>query len=719
MRFDRVAVLDWSAASGRRQGADSIWLAVAGVDDLRISNLPTRSEAESASMNIISSTLAEGRRLLLGIDVAFGYPAGFARALTGRDAAPAVWDWLAERVGDDAQARSNHPRVAAAINERLSGAAGAGPFWGTSAPLQRAGLPGRRPAALPAGLAPYRTADRVVQGGRAQPKSVWQLAGVGVVGAQALTALPMLARLRAAFPGAVAAWPFEPATAPVVLAEVYPALVDDAVTAALAADPGAVRDAVQVRLLAEALERLAADGGLAAMLATPPPGPVEEGCILGTGHLAALRAAAEGPVPPPLRNDCFALPPGISWVPVATALERLRAGLTPVTGTEVLPVAAAAGRILARPIAARRSHPPAANAAVDGYAVRSAGLGEGQHRLGLAPGRAAAGNPFPGPLPDGAAVRILTGALIPAGADAVVMQEDVAVEGGAIAFRGPVRAGANIRRAGEDVIAGDPILSAGRRLRPQDLAMAASVGVARATVWRRLRVGVLSTGDEVLPDPGATAADHQIYDANRPMLLALAERWGCVPVDLGHERDDAGAILARLRDGAARADVILTSGGASAGDEDHISALLREHADLTSWRLAIKPGRPLALALWPAADGRRRVPVMGLPGNPVAAFVCALIFARPALSALSGGAWTEPEGRAVPAAFSKRKKAGRREYLRARLNADGAAEVFASEGSGRVSGLVWAEGLVELPDAAAEIGPGDPVRYLPFEGFGL
>ncbi len=717
MRFDRIAVLDWSAAAGRNTGRNSIWLAVAGAGDLHISNLPIREQAETTLQTIISSTLAAEQRLLIGVDVAFGYPAGFARALTGRAEALAVWDWLAARVQDDAKARSNHPQVAAAINATLGGAADAGPFWGSSAPLQAAGLPPRRPASLPAGLASHRAADRAVQGGKAQPKSVWQLAGAGVVGAQVLTALPVLARLRAAFPGQIAVWPFDAPTAPVVLAEVYPALIDAAVAEARAADPDAVPDALQVRLLAEALQRLVATDTLAAMLATPPPGPVEEGCILGTGHLPALRAAAS-PALPPLRNDCFALPPGASLVTVDSALDRLRAALTPVTWTEVLPIATAAGRILAHPLTARRAHPPAANAAVDGYGMASAGLGDGPHRLPLAPGRAAAGQPFAGPLPAGTAVRILTGASIPDGVDAVVMQEDVTVEGATIAFSGPVRPGANIRPAGEDVTTGSPILPAGRCLRPQDLGLAASSGVARATVWRRLRVAVLSTGDEVLPDPAAPAADHQIFDANRPMLLALVARWGCDAVDLGHAGDDAGAILTRLRDGAARADVILTSGGASAGDEDHVSALLRQHAELTSWRLAMKPGRPLALALWPGPDGRR-VPVMGLPGNPVAAFVCALIFARPALSALSGAGWVEPEVRTVPAAFAKRKKAGRREFLRARLNAEGAAEVFPSEGSGRVSGLVWAEGLVDLPDDAREVAPGDPVRYLPFAGFGL
>jgi molybdopterin molybdotransferase len=197
------------------------------------------------------------------------------------------------------------------------------------------------------------------------------------------------------------------------------------------------------------------------------------------------------------------------------------------------------------------------------------------------------------------------------------------------------------------------------------------------------------------------------------MLMALAAGWGCEVVDLGHAPDDARRIAARLDRGAARADVILTSGGASAGVEDHVARLLRERGNLAAWRIAVKPGRPLALALW------QGVPVFGLPGNPVAALVCALIFARPALALMAGEGWREPQGFTVPAAFAKSKKAGRREYLRARLNAAGAAEVFASEGSGRVSGLAWAGGLVELPDAAVDVAPGDPVRFLPYASFGI
>ena len=326
--------------------------------------------------------------------------------------------------------------------------------------------------------------------------------------------------------------------------------------------------------------------------------------------------------------------------------------------------------------------------------------------------RAAAGAPYGGQVPPGQAIRILTGALLPDGVDTVVLEEDTTLSDGQVAFQGPVRPGANTRRAGEDVDAGQVILPAGRVLTAADLALLAATGVTRLRVRRPLRVGVLSTGDEIVA-PGTDAAAGKTYDANRPMLLALAAGWGHVPVDLGHVRDDRGALRARLDRAAAEVDVMFSSGGASAGNEDHVSALLAEAGGLQTWRVAMKPGRPLALGLW------QGVPFFGLPGNPVAAFVCALIFARPALSVLAGSGWPEPAGFTVPAAFAKRKKPGRREYLRARLTPDGRAEVFASEGSGRVSGLSWATGLVELDDPAAEIAPGDPVRFLPFGSFGI
>ncbi len=439
-----------------------------------------------------------------------------------------------------------------------------------------------------------------------------------------------------------------------------------------------------------------------------------------TGAIAdfvlAETGLAEAPAPKPdiapprrLKNDCFALPPGVDWTPVDAALERLRDALHPVVDTEDVALADAGGRILSGPLVAARANPPGANAAVDGYGFAHASLSAPPFVVPVAEGRAAAGAPHAGRVPEGRALRILTGALLPEGVDTVILDEDVTAEAGHIAFEKPPKRGANTREAGEDVAAGDPIFAAGTRLRPPDLALLAGVGHATARCYRRLRVGVLSTGDEITP-PDQNAPPDRTFDANRPMLLSLAAGWCYRPVDLGHVRDDRDALRRCLDRATREADVILTSGGASAGDEDHLSAILRAEGEISSWRIALKPGRPLALGLW------NGVPVVGLPGNPVAALVCALIFARPALSLLAGGEWLSPQAFTVCAAFSKSKKPGRREFLRARLDASGAAEVFASEGSGRISGLSWADGLVELDDGAREIAPGDPVRFLPYAG---
>ncbi len=430
-------------------------------------------------------------------------------------------------------------------------------------------------------------------------------------------------------------------------------------------------------------------------------------------HQTGLQTSAEPQARTPLKNDCFALPEGVKWTPVEQALSVLKSRMHPVVGQEEIAVTAAQSRVLAADVAAPRSNPPGANCAVDGYGFAFDALTQDASQdLPLAAGRAAAGGPFTGTLPFGQALRILTGALVPEGVDTVVMDEDVTLSAGRVRFSGLPKSGANLRKAGEDVQAGQIALQKSARIGVAETALLAAVGVTRVAVYKKLRVGVLSTGDE-LAASGSTADAARTYDANRPMLLALAQDWGYAPVDLGHVSDDRGALRARLDAAAAQVDVILTSGGASAGDEDHVSALLAEEGTLQHWRIALKPGRPLALAMW------QGVPVFGLPGNPVAAFVCSLIFARPAFSALAGAGWTEPLRMQVPAGFEKRKKAGRREYLRARLTPDGTAEAFASEGSGRISGLSWADGLIELGDDAQEIKLGDMVTFLPYAGFGL
>jgi len=414
--------------------------------------------------------------------------------------------------------------------------------------------------------------------------------------------------------------------------------------------------------------------------------------------------------PPPLRNDCFALPAGVHWTPVDEALALLRERLTPVTGSETVHVSRAMGRVLADDVVAPRANPPLPNTAVDGYGF-AGGRPEGPHVLLLSDERAAAGPRLTSVVPVGQAVRILTGAALPTGVDTVVLQEDVTVADGQIAFNGPIKAGANTRRAGEDVHKGDVILKAGLRVTAADMAILAATGVDQVDVRVRLRVAVVSTGDELV-EAGETAKQDQIFDANRPMLLSMITAMGHVPVDMGRCADDRAALSRVLDDAARKADVVITSGGASAGDEDHVSSLLTEVGAMQMWRIAIKPGRPLALGLW------NNTPVFGLPGNPVAAMVCILVFASPAMAQLAGAGWVAPVGYDVPANFTKSKNEGRREYLRARI-CDGQVDVFGSEGSGRISGLSWADGLVELTEEAQQINKGDLVRYIPLGSYGL
>lgn len=413
-----------------------------------------------------------------------------------------------------------------------------------------------------------------------------------------------------------------------------------------------------------------------------------------------------------LRDDCFALPPGVDWTPVDEALDRLKSRLSSVVGTERLAVAECSGRILARPAIANRDNPAATNSAVDGYAFAYVPVAGANCRLELADGKSAAGNPYAAEVEPGIAVRVLTGGRLPPGTDTVVLDEAASVSGRHVEFMPPAKQGANARRRGEDFKDGELILKEGRVVLPQDLAAMSAAGIEFAEVRRRLRVGVLSTGSELRP-VGSSMKPDQVYDANRPMLLSLIQRWGFEPVDLGCLGDERKLIRSALNDGSDRVDAMLTTGGASTGDEDHVSALLSTEGKLNFWRIAVKPGRPLAMALW------NGVPIFGLPGNPVAAFVCALIFARPALRVMAGGEWHVPRGCLVPAAFDKSKKAGRREFLRARLNGNSEAEVFRSEGSGLTTGLSWSDGLVELEDGAAQIRRGSRVRYLPYSSFGI
>ncbi len=677
MIFDRVIAVDWSARSQpspKRETADAIWLCV--LDDG--GEVLEYHRTRDAALTRIDALLAAPGRTLFGLDFAFGYPTGFARTLTGRPEALAVWDWLAARIEDADDNANNRFDVAAQINRAFPGL---GPLWGRPAQLDLADLPDKGRARSGHGIPDHR----VVEAHAPSAQSPLKLYTTGSVGSQSLLGLAALSKLRARHPG-LRVWPQQtgfalPADGP-VLAEIYPSLYPPA--------DHPIKDAGQVLATARAL-RDAPTTWFTAPASQPDAARIaaEEGWILGV-------------LPP---SDCFALPPGTHWTPVDEALATLRAASAPVTEVEDCAVEDAAHRILARDVTATRSNPPRANAAVDGWAFAHGTLTPGP--IPIAPGRAAAGQPHPDPVPPGHVLRILTGAALPARVDTVALQEDAVQKGDRLTLAAIPKRGANTRAAGEDVTEGAAVLQAGAILRPTELAFAIAAGHGTLPVRTRLRVGVLSTGDEItapgLPGDG-------IPDANRPMLLSMLRNWGMEAVDLGHAPDNADALAAKL-DGA-ETHAILTSGGASAGDEDHLSRLLTTRGSVHHWRIAIKPGRPLALGRW------NGTPLFGLPGNPVAAFTCAALFARPALLAMAGAGWREPVRLTVPAAFTKTKKPGRREILRARLR-EGRAEVFRSEGSGLVSGLSWAEGFVELPDGAADIAPGDPVGYIPFAELGL
>jgi molybdopterin molybdotransferase len=655
-------------------------------------------------------------RVLLGFDFGFGYPCGFAQALTGQSFGLGVWDWLAERIEDGPDNSNNRFKVADQINLTLGSV---GPFWGCPKSAETDALRQRGSERDNLQFPERRMVETLTSS--AQP--MWKLYTPGSVGGQSLVGLPMLAKLRRRYGRNLQIWPFETffaePTVNIVLAEIYPSLFDATHRPSDERTIFDVLDARQVRAVCEALEN--ADLGTLFnagfnQVADAEDAQIarEEGWILG---VQKPNVDSGRLTPPPLGNDCFAMPQGVRWTPVDDALGQLKQRVRPVTGTETVSVKDAVGRYLVRDFVAQRANPPHANCAVDGYGFSVDALSDGPNELPVVTGRAAAGVPFLGTVPRGHAIRIFTGAIVPSGVDTVVLEEDCTVEMDnngqpvRVAFSGGLRKGSNTRMAGEDVMKGDVMLRAARKVTPADAAFLTAGGISEVDVRTRLRVAVISTGDELV-EAGSIAQLGQVFDANRPMLLSMITAWGFEPVDVGIIGDDPEKLKSALDQAAKSADVILTSGGASAGDEDHVSKLLQSSGSLAWWRIAVKPGRPLALAMW---DG---IPVFGLPGNPVAAFVCTAVFARPAMTCLAGGTFDAPQAVTVPASFSKHKKEGRREFLRARLR-NGVAEVFGSEGSGRIGGLSWAEGLVELPDEAQEITPGTLVRYIPLSSFGL
>jgi molybdopterin molybdotransferase len=419
-----------------------------------------------------------------------------------------------------------------------------------------------------------------------------------------------------------------------------------------------------------------------------------------------------------LIDDCFVLDK--DRLPHAEAIAILKSRVRPVVDVEQVPVGDAAGRFLAQAITSPRAIPAHDNAAVDGYAFAHAAYDRDKGTRLKVIGQAAAGHPFNETAPPASAVRTFTGAVMPEGFDTVAMQEDVRLEqtGHDLWSLIPpgLNVGANRRLAGEDAQAGATLLEDGARLRPQDVASVAATGLGRLPCYAKLKVAVLSTGDEILR-PGEPFSPGKVYDANAPMLQGLVQAAGAEAVELGVLPDKAELVRASLAKVSSQYNVIILSGGASQGAEDHVVKSLDALGKRHLWQIAIKPGRPMSFGQ--IGD----CVVLGLPGNPVAVFVCFLIYVRPVLTRLAGGAWPELQRFPVQAAFSQKKKVGRREFWRAKLtkSAGGKLQVakFPRDGSGLISSLREADGLIEVAEDVAEVTQGDLVDFLPFSEFGL
>jgi len=415
-----------------------------------------------------------------------------------------------------------------------------------------------------------------------------------------------------------------------------------------------------------------------------------------------------------LTDDCFAFSGPL--LPLSEMERLIGERVTPVSETERVPLRGARGRVAAVDVKAPVDLPPFDNSAVDGYAVRHADLlKDGDTRLTIG-GRLTAGARADLALKPGQAIRIFTGAAMPAGADTVFMQEDVTVVGDHVIVPKGLKLGSNRRLAGEDVAAGHVVLPAGTVLEPQHIALAAALGLIDIEVRRRLKVALFSTGDEVV-EPGASRAGAAIYDANRYLLSELLARLGAVVTDLGILADDPDGLARALQAAAAGHDLVVTSGGVSTGEADHVRSAVERIGSLVFWRVAIKPGRPVAMGVIRGANGESAA-FVGLPGNPVAAFVTFVRVVKPLLRRLSGARPQQLVPLPVRAAFAYRKKKDRREYVRVALRRGSDGEIEAvkhpQDGAGVLTSLTETDGLLEFPEDVTAIEPGARVGFLSY-----
>jgi len=416
-----------------------------------------------------------------------------------------------------------------------------------------------------------------------------------------------------------------------------------------------------------------------------------------------------------LSDDCFAFSGPLMRIEAAEALIGER--VTPVAETETVPLAAARGRVLAHDIIAPLDLPPFDNSAVDGYAVRHADLAsDGDTTLRIVD-RLTAGHAADKPVAAGEAIRIFTGAPMPAGADTVFMQEDTRADGDRVVLPPGLKRGANRRAAGEDVRRGSLLLPAGRRLAVQHVALAAAVGLAALHVFRRVRVAIFSTGDEIV-EPGGARPSPALYDANRYLLGGMLERLGATVTDLGILADDPQVVADAIRDAATAHDLVLTTGGVSTGEADHVRAAVEAVGRLVFWRIGIKPGRPVAMGVVRGSQPGTSAAFAGLPGNPVAVFVTFARIVRPLLLRLAGALPEPLTALPVRAGFAYKKKEGRREYVRVRLQrgTDGVFDAIKhpQDGAGVLTSLTETDGLVELDEDIRSIARGATVGFLPY-----
>ncbi|KAF1041685.1 MAG: Molybdopterin molybdenumtransferase [Herbaspirillum frisingense] len=398
---------------------------------------------------------------------------------------------------------------------------------------------------------------------------------------------------------------------------------------------------------------------------------------------------------------------------VAQALNTLLDAAAPVAGSDTVSTLDACGRVLAAPVQAHINVPGMDNSQMDGYAVRAADCVSGQARLRVSQ-RIPAGH-VGQPLEPGTAARIFTGAMMPEGADAVVMQEACEADGDHVVVRHTPKAGEWVRYIGEDIRQGSTILPAGTRLRPQELGLAASVGQAELSVQRRVRVAVFFTGDE-LAMPGEPLKPGAIYNSNRFLLRGLLQALGCEISDHGIVPDNLDATRQTLREAARQHDLIITSGGVSVGEEDHVKPAVEAEGRINMWQIAMKPGKPLAFGEVNRQGAGGRAFFIGLPGNPVSSFVTFLVFVRPFLLRLQGlpREAVLPQPVAMRADFDWKKADKRQEFLRVRRNAQGGLDLFPSQGSNVLTSTAWADGLIDNPPGQT-IAAGDTVQFLPFD----